>query len=419
MKYYIETYGCTANFANSADLDRALREMGHLPSSLEEADAVIVNTCAVIAKTQRKILRRLEILQGKRLLVGGCLAVAHPKSISGIECRDRLGLLSASIAAKVAGHHPPEPQGPRPVHAPQSRDLCAAIVISEGCNGSCSYCIVRKARGRLVSRPVEEIIAGIERAVAEGAAEVQISAQDAASYGLDLGTTLARLLDEASRIPGSFMVRIGMMNPAGILSQQKELIRAFKSPRIYSFLHVPVQSGSDDVLRRMGRDYRAMDFLAAVDAFRQELPDITTVTDVIVGFPGETEDDFLRTQRLIERLQPDKVNVTRFSLRPGTKAEAFYDMPERIKKDRSREITRMWQEIAASKNQRHLGKVLSAVVVEEGQNGTMKARTQNYLEVVVKERVPLGSRVRVEISEYNSFYVSGRPVSLDARSITP
>ncbi|MDD4652431.1 MAG: tRNA (N(6)-L-threonylcarbamoyladenosine(37)-C(2))-methylthiotransferase [Methanothrix sp.] len=422
MKFYIETFGCTANQGYSQDLARALQETGHTETTLDEADAVIVNTCAVTEKTERKVLRRLSQLQGDRLIVAGCLSVAVPESLNGIRCRARYGLLNQSSASGISAlfgvtqngspARLPEGIGSRtmPSGLGQSDSLCAVVNVSEGCNGSCSYCIVSIARGRLKSRSVEDVAAEVAGLAAMGAAEVQISAQDTASYGSDIGTDLGRLLDRMAVIPGDFRLRVGMMNPNNVLLIKDRLLRAYQSPRIYRFLHIPVQSGSDEILRSMGRRYSAEDFLNIAGAFRSSFPKITIITDVIVGFPGETEEDFLETLQLIERLDPDKVNITRFSARPGTAAASKYDMPDRIKKDRSRELTRLWLDIAARRNMQYKGQILEARITERGRDGTMKARAENYLGIVIKCQLRLGSLIRVLVEESNAFYVSGRIV---------
>jgi len=418
MKFYIETYGCTANQGNSQDLARALQDMGHIPSSLKEADAVIVNTCAVTEKTERKVVRRLSLLQGERLIVAGCLSVAVPESISGISCRERLGLLNRSSAegiSEIFNDNDDDDdellhdtsRDALPHDTSQLADLCAVVNISEGCNGSCSYCIVTKARGRLKSRRVEDVVAEVEKLAALGTAEVQISAQDTAAYGSDIGTNLGQLLDRLVKLPGDFRLRVGMMNPNSALLIKDQLLRAYQSPKIYRFLHIPVQSGSGEILRSMGRRYSAACFLELVCAFRSAIPKITIITDVIVGFPGETDGDFIETMHLIKCLQPDKVNITRFSARPGTAAALKYDMPDRIKKDRSREMTGLWQKIAAERNQQYVGEILPARITERGRDGTMKARAENYLGIVVKGRPKLGSIVLVQVTHSNPFYVSG------------
>ncbi|MCX6678513.1 MAG: tRNA (N(6)-L-threonylcarbamoyladenosine(37)-C(2))-methylthiotransferase [Methanothrix sp.] len=408
MKFYIETFGCTANLGNSQDLARALQEMGHIPTSLHEADAVIVNTCAVTEKTQRKVLRRLSLLQGERLIVAGCLSASMPESITGISCRERLGLLNRSSAAGISdlfNDNNVLPHGPFPLD-----DLCAVVNVAEGCNGSCSYCIVAKARGRLKSRRAEDVVAEVEKLAALGAAEVQISAQDTAAYGSDIGTNLGQLLDRLVEVPGDFMLRVGMMNPNSALLIKDQLQRAYHSPKIYRFLHIPVQSGSDGILRSMGRRYSAASFLNLVSAFRSAHPMITIITDVIVGYPGETEEDFIETLDLIKLLQPDKVNITRFSARQGTPAARLYDMPDRIKKDRSREMTGLWLQIAKERNRRYVGRSLQVLVTERGREGTMKARAKNYLGVLVTGKALPGAQVTVEVIDSNPFYVLGRAV---------
>jgi threonylcarbamoyladenosine tRNA methylthiotransferase CDKAL1 len=414
MKFYIETYGCTANFGNSQDMAEAMQELGHIQSPLDEADIVIVNTCIVTEKTEQKILQRLQLLQGKRLVVAGCLPAALPESIRYIVC-ERLGLLSGSAAVRVSNLFGDSlsrtyATGKNIALSPEIEDLCGIVNVAEGCNGVCSYCIVRMARGRLVSRKSDDVVCDVENLAARGLVEIQVSAQDTAAYGSDRGTNLAELLERLVQVPGDFRLRVGMMNPNSALRIQGELIGAFHSPKIYQFLHIPVQSGSDRILKSMGRRYSAKDFMNIVDAFRSDHPNIIIITDVIVGYPGETDLDFIATMDLMESLQPDKVNVTKFSRRPGTAAARLYDMPDRIKKDRSREITRLWKKIAAQRNCRYQGKVLDAVVTECGRKGTMKARAGNYLGIVVRGIPPLGSHIRIEVTETNPFFVYGQEV---------
>ena len=414
MKFYIETYGCTANFGNSQDMAEALQKLGHIKAPLDEADIVIVNTCIVTEKTERKILQRLQLLQGKRLVVAGCMPAALPESIRHIVC-ERLGLLSRSSAAGVSDLFGnslscSNAAGNAFAPSPEIQDLCGIVNVAEGCNGGCSYCIVRMARGRLVSRKSDDVAGIVEKMAASGLVEIQVSAQDTAAYGSDTGTNLAELLERLVQVPGDFKLRVGMMNPDSVLCIQEELIRAFRSPKIYRFLHIPVQSGSDRILKRMGRRYSAKDFVNILDAFRSAYPEITIITDVIVGFPGETNEDFTATMDLLKSLEPDKVNVTKFSRRPGTAAADLYDMPDRIKKDRSREITRLWQDIAARKNGEYTDEVQDVVVTECGRKGTMKARARNYLGIVVKGIPPLGSHIRIKVIETNPFFVYGREV---------
>lgn len=415
MKFCIETYGCTSNMGNSQDLAQALQELGHIPSSIEEADAIIVNTCAVTEKTERKVLHRLRQLQGRRLVVAGCLPAALPASLSGLSCRGLLGLLNGSSAGKIEelfGLSRPYPDLTLPSSGRPGRqpfqDLCGIVNVAQGCNGTCSYCIVRKARGRLKSRSPDDVAMQVKRMADLGLVEIQITAQDTAAYGSEQGTDLAYLLSLLATIPGQFMLRAGMMNPKSLLSIQDRILEAFRSPKVYKFLHLPVQSGSERILREMERGYHAADIPGLVDSFRSSFPDICIITDVIIGFPGETEEDFRASMQLIERMQPDKVNLTRFSARPGTTAARLYDMPDRIKKERSREMTRQWLETAARRNERYVGEVLSALVTERGRDGTMKARAENYQGIVVEGNPRLGSIIKVLVTASNPFFISGQ-----------
>lgn len=427
MRFYIETYGCTANQGNSEEASAALMEEGHQPSALEDADLVIVNTCVVTERTERNMIKKLRQLQGDRLVIAGCLPKAIPEAIQDIHCRGKLGILGRSTGREIDELFPTDAMA-RPATSPRcrvlaSRDhLCGVVNISEGCTGNCSYCIVKKARGRLVSRSPEEVIEAVRRCIESGAVEVQIASQDAAAYGMDIGYSLPRLLDRIVEIPGRYRVRVGMMNPGCLEPILDDLVRSYGDPRIYNFVHLPVQSGSNDVLERMKRKYKAADFVDMAARLRQGIFDLTLFTDVIAGFPGETEEEFGETVGLIRSVQPDKVNVTRFSPRPHTEAGRLGELPSLVKKERSRKLTWLWHEIAARRNWRYAGEVLSVLVTESGKGKTMKARSDNYREIVIEGQLALGSVQKVRIAEANPFYLRGtieqnRPPAGFARSI--
>jgi threonylcarbamoyladenosine tRNA methylthiotransferase CDKAL1 len=420
MRFYVETYGCTSNFGNSHDLKTALISLGHLPSAIEEADVIIVNTCAVTEKTERNMQKRLRQLEGERLIIAGCLPAALPESVEGISYGRKMALLNRSAAAEIAAFYRSGFSDKTPkcnLHgsilknysAPDS--LCSVINIAEGCLGRCSYCLVRRARGELISVDPEVIVEEARSRIGSGALELQIAAQDTAAYGLDIGTSLPELLNRITGIPGRFMVRVGMMNPNSAKPIQNELAEAFRSPKVYKFLHMPVQSGSDEVLKRMCRGYLSEDYIEIVRLFREKLPEPSFATDVITGFPGETEIDFARTLKLIELTRPVKVNITRYSSRPKTSSFELYDMPDRIKKGRSRTLTKLWQDIAGEENSLYQGEVLKVLVTERGRGDTMKARTSNYTGVVIEGLPPIGSQKVVKIVRSGPFYLTGTIVS--------
>jgi len=404
MRFYIETYGCSANQGNSEEAEECLVLLGHSPSTEDRADLIIVNTCAVTARTQRKMLRRLLQLQGERLVVAGCLSKALPESLQGIEHRMMEGILGRAAAERIALLEPPSSGGCNPWI---ERRALRVVNISEGCLGSCSYCLVKRARGCLVSLDDDQIAAKVARIVKSGAVEVQLASQDVAAYGVDIGSTLPRLLRRLIDIPGPHRFRLGMMNPSNVLPIIGDLTKAYDNPRIYRFLHLPLQSGSDRVLESMNRGYSAEDFRRIVACFRRAFPDITIVTDCIAGFPGETESDHEATMELLRGVDPDKVNVTRYSSRPHTSAAHLYDMPERIKKGRSRALTRLWLELAAQRNERYLGRTVDVLVTERGRDKSMKARLDNYIGLVLRQEVDLGTQQKARIVDTNPFYLTG------------
>lgn len=411
MRFHIETYGCTANLGNSRTAEAALSKLGHQATSLEDAEIVIVNTCAVTEKTVRKILKRLNKLQGSRLIIAGCLTAALPFSIERIDCRLKTGILAKPAIEEIARLIESTHSVKKSIAAPkqEAQDLCGIVNIAEGCNGGCSYCIVRKARGKLVSKSPHAVVEAVRNLYGMGMAEIQLTAQDTAAYGTDMGTDLPDLLGQIQEVPGDYMIRLGMMNPDTVMPILSDLITALRSSRIYRFIHLPVQSGSNKILKSMGRRYRAEDFLGIVNRLREEHEDIYLMTDVITGFPGETVEDFRQTLELIKSAEPDKVNITKFSVRPGTSAAELYDMPDRIKKDRSRELTRLWLEIARMRNRRYEGRVLEATVTERGLGDTVKARSHNYEGIVIAGPMRLGSKLSVIVTGSNPFYLTGSP----------
>ena len=397
-RVYIETYGCSYNFGDTANLVEVLRHYGSTRvESPDEADAVIVNTCTVVGPTERRMLRRLSALQEKPLWVTGCmplvqreaiLSVCNPVIISPDAIREAY-LRVRTVAPGGAG----------------------IVQIAQGCLGHCTYCITRRARGPLASFPKGEIREKVQAFVNSGAYEIQLTAQDVSAYGRDTETDLPALLSTISDLPGYYRIRIGMMNPATVLPVLDDLVDAYASDRIFRFLHLPVQSGSDCILERMGRGYTVQEFEEIVAAFRSRYPDISIATDFIVGFPGETEDDFSRSLALIGRTTPAKVNVTRYSKRPFTGPFTEKDFPDSVKKDRSRLLNAHAEEQYSVTNRPLIGTTVSCVVTEKLRPGSVMARTATYQGVVIQNDLPIGSAVEVILKKDRKYFFLGHPVT--------
>jgi MiaB-like tRNA modifying enzyme len=376
-----------------------------------ECDVAVINSCGVVQRTENKVKRRSRALQsnGKKIVIAGCLPrinFAAVQEADGILSPGNLNLIGDALDAISRGERyvAVAPRRLDKTHLPRSRGdgVVAVVSISEGCLGSCSYCATRKARGGLKSFDPEGILRDVRQAVASGYREIQLTAQDTAAYGLDMDIRLPELLWSLVEIEGDFRLRLGMMNPGNALPIFKDLLKIFCCDKLYTFLHMPVQSGDDAILEKMNRGYSVEEFTLMAKAFKKLGG--TLSTDVIVGYPGEDQESFLKTYRLIEEVRPDILNIKRFSPRPGTMAGRLKDMPDRLKKERSRALTRLHRRISLEENRKYLGREMRVLVTEEGKGSTVLARTDAYRQVVTSNGV-LGEFKSVKIRDATPTYL--------------
>ena len=415
--YHIETYGCTSNRGESRQIEQALREGGHYPADgPAEADVAILNSCTVVEKTERNMLRRAEELQEQTadLIVTGCMALAQ-----GEEFED------AGIDAQIL-HWDEVPEavlnGECPTVAPDTQPILdgeiGILPIARGCMSNCSYCITKFATGRVDSPPVEENVEKARALVHAGAKEIRITGQDTAVYGWDDGDRkLPELLDRiCNEIDGEFRVRVGMANPGGIHGIHEELADVFaRHEKLYNFIHAPVQSGSDDVLEEMRRQHRVEKFREVVAAFDDRLDYWTLSTDFIVGFPTESDADHQKSMELLREIRPEKVNVTRFSKRPGTDAAEMKGLGGTLKKERSKEMSAAKREIVGDVHENMVGTTQDVLVVEEGTGDSVKCRDGAYRQIIVQNadeyNLSPGDFTTVEVTDHQTMYTFGQPVS--------
>jgi MiaB-like tRNA modifying enzyme len=394
---YIETYGCRYNFGYTAKRVETLRHHGcTVVEEPDDAEAVIVNTCTVVGSTERRMLRRLAVFRDRDLYVTGCMPKVQREAILAV-CSPTI-ILSETIQDLY-----------RSVQT-VARGGVGIVQLAQGCAGRCTYCITRLARGPLKSFPEDEILRQVRAFVRAGACEIQLTAQDAGAWGMDTGNSLPELLAALDRIPGYHRIRVGMMNPATVRGQTNDLIDAFSGDHIFRFLHLPVQSGSDAVLIRMGRGYTVAEFEQIVRLFRQRYTGITVATDMIVGFCGETAADFSASLDLIRRVKPAKVNVTRYSRRPFTPLAGATDFPDHVKKDRSRTMNTVAEEMYASINAVQLGKTVPFMVTETLRKGSVMARSPEYAGIVIREDLPVGFSGDAVLTQDRSYFFIGERV---------
>ncbi|KUO41698.1 MAG: hypothetical protein AVW06_00820 [Hadesarchaea archaeon DG-33-1] len=421
MRVYCETFGCTMNRGDSELMLGCLKAAGHEPvTKLEDADLLIINTCAVKGPAQRRVLRRLgelRQLDGKKIVVAGCLPLIDLSSIdrlgtfAGIISCHSIDSIAAVVERIVRGEADVRALGREPCEKLclpklRSSNVSAIVAISEGCTSNCSYCSVRLARGRLHSFGMESILSEVENAVKAGYREILLTSQDTAAYSIDLNTNLPELLNSISALEGKFKVRVGMMNPAMAKRILPELLNAFESDKVYKFLHLPVQSGDDDVLTAMRRSYTVEEFMRMVKVFKEKFEDLYLATDIIVGFPGEGKQEFVHTCELVEQIMPDKVNLTRFSPMPGTDAAKMQLVDGREVKRRSTMLSARCREIGYEQNKRYVGQIVEGLVVEEGEKGGYVVRLPNYKPAIIRGG-KIGDFVTIKITGARPTYLLG------------
>lgn len=411
MRIFIETFGCSSNQAESEIMAGLLEKAGsEVVNNIDISDVIIVNSCIVKGPSEQKLFSRLKQIQenypDKKLIIAGCapegiynelkeiapeasfVSTHHikeiTKAVADIQKGEIIELIGETKEIKLC--------------LPKIRNnpVRNIVQIASGCNSNCSYCITRFAKGELFSYPKELIIKEISMAVENGCKEIWLTSQDNSCYGFDSDTNLPELLNSLPK--GKFLVRIGMMNPRNFLEKDfiKNLIEAYKSEKIYKFLHLPVQSGSDNILKKMNRGYKSKNFKRIVSEFRKEFPKLNLWTDVIVGFPSESKADFEKTLEMLKEVKPDYTNISQYGVRPRTKASKLKQISSEEKKKRSRIISELTREISLEKNKEWIdwkGKVLITDKKE-----TWLGRNFAYKPVLInsKEKL-LGKFINVKI----------------------
>lgn len=429
MMIYLEAYGCALNRGEAREMAEEARSQGHvLVSSPAGADVILLDTCAVIQATEDRMLARLRTLarHGRTVVVAGCLAAVRPERVLKA-CPWAIpfppgrrtsfnGLLSSirALPGPVAGG--PEEDAPGGGNAealaqagwmPQ---VAEDVPIADGCRGGCTYCIARMARGELRSRPPGDVLGRVSHLVKRGCREVRLTAPDTGLFGLDIGTGLCALLAGVCALEGDFRVRLGMMNPETFEPVLEALMDAYEDPKMFKFLHLPVQSGDDTVLERMGRRYAAGDFEKLAGKYRRRFPRSILSTDIIVGFPGENEEAFKRTLELVENARPDIINIKAFSPRPGTSAFRMPGRPAAVEvKERIKRLNEARRRLSLENNRLMAGRTEEVLVTEKARGGVL-ARTAGYYPVLIRAELPLGTFHRVRITQPRVGFLAGELV---------
>ncbi len=345
MKVKIFTFGCFANKDNTEIIKSILEKNNYNITEDEDADIFIINSCIVKHTTENKIISLIKRLRKEypknKIVLTGCMPNVEYEKIKdfGIILVNLFNLDNIVNAIEDNNNYLDKRKNIKLGYKIKNKKI---IQIAEGCVSNCYYCQTKLAKGNLHSYLEELIIKEIKKSIKENKI-IYITATDCGCYGFDIKTNLPNLLKQIISIEGNFKIRIGMINPEHLLKYLEDLIEIYKNNKIIKFLHIPVQSGSDKVLKDMNRNYKINDFKKIIKKFRKEIPRINISTDIIVGYPTETESDFKDTIKLIKEINPEVLNISKFSSRKGTKASELKQLKSEIIKKRSSLLTKLYK----------------------------------------------------------------------------
>ncbi|MDK2893413.1 MAG: tRNA-2-methylthio-N6-dimethylallyladenosine synthase [Thermotoga sp.] len=433
MRFYIKTFGCQMNENDSETMAGLLMKEGFTPASApEEADVVIINTCAVRRKSEEKAYselgQMLKIKRKRKLVVGvaGCVAEKEREKLLERGADFVLGtraVLKVTEAVKralqgekVALFEDHLDEYTHELPRIRSSKHHAWVTIIFGCDRFCTYCIVPYTRGREKSRPMEDILEEVRELAKQGYREVTFLGQNVDAYGKDLkdGSSLAKLLEEASKIEGIERIWFLTSYPTDFSDELIEVIA--RNPKVAKSVHLPVQSGSNRILKLMNRRYTKEEYLALLERIRSKVPDVAISSDIIVGFPTETEEDFMETVDLVEKAQFERLNLAIYSPREGTVAWKHYkdDVPYEEKVRRMQFLMNLQKRINRKLNERYKGKTVRVIVEAQAKNGLFYGRDiRNKIIAFEGEEWMIGRFADVKIEKITAGPLYGKVVWIE------
>ncbi len=420
---HIETYGCSANQNNSEILAGLLTQSNHqITNNPEIAEILIINTCIVKQKTEDKIKRKIQDLSKKYpkklLIIAGCMPETDLKQLKKLapnsiflgthNFKEITKLIKNYYESKLDSAQQKiylDANNEEKLLLPKipNNKLISITQISEGCLGECSYCKTRLAKGKLFSYEQDKIISSIESDLKNKAKEIWLTSQDCAAYYLDKNSSsqLPNMLSRILSINKNFKLRLGMLNPNHLYPILNQLIEIYSSPKIYKFLHIPVQSASDKILNDMKREYEISMAEEIIKKFKKEFPDMTIATDIITGYPTETEQEHKKNLEFIKKFRPDVFNLSKFSLHKNTEAGKLHILPINIINKRASELMSLHRETAKNNKEKFLNKKIKIFINNKTQiPNVFEARDENYNIVFIRgDKELLGKSIEVKIKE--------------------
>lgn len=421
---HVLNYGCSANRAIAEGLTGILKRHGYtLTNSIEDAEVIIVNTCIVKQNTEHRMKSKLlSLYRTKEIIVTGCLPVVMRGWVS--KNLPQAKVLFPEVANQITELLKDQPVLETKTTIPHDwsqlytedrsryNPIVTTIEISRGCLGNCTFCIVRNIKGVVRSRSQESILAEVHSALKKGSREIWLTSQDTGVYGWDLSPKqhISALIDSITRLNGEFFIRIGMMTPITLKKFFIPLIQQMRNPKVFNFLHLPIQAGSNSILQKMKRKETQQYFINLVSRLREEIDELILATDIIVGFPGESQEDFKATKYLLQETKPVIVNISKYTDRPKTLASKLPDkIPTKIKSSRSRELTKITRDITQGELKKWVGWEGIVLIDEYGKlTNQYIGRNSSYLPTIIEDgNLSLGQFVKARVTDIGQIYLIG------------
>lgn len=404
MKFYIKTFGCRVNQIESESVAEELIKCG-IYYDEKNFDILIINSCCVTEKTEKEIIKyikkSLDLKPFIQIIVTGCFATVFKEKIEEISKNIKIFSNSnkSDIIKTLTGK---ETNRLFRIEGFKSRTR-AFVKVQDGCDLRCSYCIVPIARNEMISKPLSNAVEEINNLVLKGYKEIVLSGTRLGAYD-DEGKRLNHLLKKIADIKGNFRIRLSSLEPMEINEELCEICS--DSSRFCSYFHIPLQSGSDEVLKKMRRPYNINFFSNKLDLIRKKIKDVGIYSDVIVGFPGESEKDFLNSVNFIKQAELSGLHVFTYSKRPKTESFYMEDLGYEVKKKRSQIMHDLDKELRKNFGLKMIGKNIDSVVIRE-KKGVFWALTSNFLEISLKNKAEVNARADVTITDFKNGIVYG------------
>jgi MiaB-like tRNA modifying enzyme len=422
--YSIRTFGCTHNQSDSLKIEQILISKGLKQVEIENADLIIINTCAVKQATDSKIFEIINQISykysSKLIAITGCLPFISHNNLHKIILALRnkgfiihpngINLFFEQLLQFCNGEYKNQENistfcYDKSLLNPKIEDnnKIGIVQISEGCNNNCSYCCTKNARGKLISFNHTSIIEQIRFLLNNGIKEIHLTSQDLGNYNFN-GMKLHDLLKSVLQIDEEFYIRLGMLNPEYVIKNVKEFVELFNDKRLFRFLHIPIQSASNNILQKMNRHYKIERVKEIIDSFNQFDSNFSFSTDIIVGFPTETEEDHKISLSFIKKWKPRNLNISKFSPRPHTKAKQLPQLRSETIKKRSLDFTQLFKEYSTLLDKKWIDWIGEVFFDEYRKSAEYPYMGRNlyYIPILSKEG-EIGVKKRVRITQKKNF----------------